>query len=218
MTCAPRGTRDARADMRAKGHAIIRAYIQHLRPRYAPTSVEESFDVAIPGAPGWKFTGRIDARVTLADGAPAILDFKTGKAWQPGAEDSKDQATAYLWATNQQGSDAEGDRQNAVVFAIFPTEPDGNGGYTCRPQFRTTTRDEHQLYIYANGLRMTAEAITEAKRNNDFPARTGPLCGYCGVLGSCTSGQQWLADHDRKPAIPMVRRQPQGHEEEEVQA
>src|SRR5260221_4480445 len=166
----PRGllSLDARADMRAKGHAIIAAYIQHLRPYYAPTSVEESFDVAIPGAPGWKFTGRIDARVTLADGAPAILDFKTAaKPWQSGAEDGKDQATAYIWATNQQGSEAEGDRQSAVVFAIFPTEPDGNGGFTCKPQFRTTDRTDAQLAAYSRYLVATVQQITEAKRNND---------------------------------------------------
>jgi len=44
------------SDMRAKGIAILRAYVEHLQPRYAPTAVEESFTVEIPGAPGWKFT------------------------------------------------------------------------------------------------------------------------------------------------------------------
>ena len=207
-------------EIREKGRAILRAYVEHLQLRYAPQAVEESFTVEIPGAPGWKFTGRIDARVTLADGTPAILDFKTGKAWQPGAEDGKDQATAYIWATNQQGSEAEGDRQNAVVFAIFPTFADDSGGYTCKPQFRITSRTEQQLRNYLAYLVATTQQITEAKRSGDFPARTGPLCAYCGVLGSCPQGQRWLADHNRKPAIPMVRRQPQGplDEHEEVQA
>ena len=52
------------SDMRAKGIAILRAYVEHLQPRYAPTAVEESFTVEIPGAPGWKFTeiGRASCR------------------------------------------------------------------------------------------------------------------------------------------------------------
>lgn len=192
---------EQRRDMRAKGHAIIDAYIQHLRPRYRPSDVEDNFTVDIPGAPGWRFTGRIDARVTLADGTPAIADFKTGKAWEPGAEHGKEQATAYLWADHIQRGYAQ-----AVVFCIFPVKPDGNGGYTCTPQFRATRRTGMNLQVYKEGLQATARSIEQAKRTNEFPAKTGPLCGWCGVLGSCSEGQQWLASKGRTPAIPVVRR------------
>lgn len=186
-------------EMKHKGGAILRTYVDQLQRMFSPQSVEESFDVDIPGAPGWKFTGRIDARSTRADGTEYIIDFKTGKPWEPGIEHSKPQANAYLWADAQQGGGS-----SSVVFCVFAIETDEMGNYRCTLQARTTTRTDDQLAGYVRYLSATVQQMKHAQVSGEYPARTGPLCGWCGVLGSCDAGQAWLKSKGRKPAIPVV--------------
>lgn len=191
---------DAAHDMWQRGRAIIAAYAAHLRPRYMPLAVEESFTVGIPGADGWHFTGRIDARARLADGSLAIIDFKTGKSWDKGIEHTKPQASAYLMADSMRPPLQQA---QAVCFAVFPTESDGDGGYVSRPQFRVTTRTTAQIDAYARSLVITTEQITAARRSGEFPTSTGPLCGWCSTLSHCREGRDWLKSHGRKPAVPV---------------
>jgi hypothetical protein len=189
-------------DMEAKGRAILAAYIQHLQPRYRPTAVEESFDVAIPGAPGWRFVGRLDARVRGVLDIPLIADFKaTSKPWPSGTEHGRLQADAYLWADQQSGRAEPAQR---VTFAVFPATSDGAGGFACSPQFRMTERTPGQLAAYPLRLVETARQIERAKAAGNFPPNPGPLCGWCSVLSHCRVGQDWLASRGRNPAVPML--------------
>lgn len=196
-----------RGDMERRGEAILRAYVEHVQPQYRPESVEESFDVPITGLSDgltdWRFTGRIDARTTLADGRFAVLDFKcVSKPWLPGLEHSKPQATAYTWALEVTG----GDPVEAVVFVVFPAVPDGRGGYTCEPQYRVTTREADQLTAYSRYLHATARQIERAaEASGEYPASTGPLCGWCSCLGRCSEGRDWLAKRGRRAMVPVVR-------------
>lgn len=190
------------ADMKDKGDAMLQAYVRHLQPRYSPLAVEDSFTVDLHGAPGWRFTGRIDARACMSDGSLCLIDFKTAsKPWERGIEHAKPQASAYLMADSERPPLAQA---QAVVFVVFPVAPDGNGGYTCVPQFRVTTRTNAQIDAYARSLVTITEQITAARRSGDFPASTGPLCGGCGVRGSCAEGRAYMARTGRKAWTPEV--------------
>lgn len=187
--------------------AIFAGYVEHVQPYYFPLAVEQWFGqnpvIPIPDAPGWTFTGIVDARIKRNDGY-YILDWKTGKPWPEGAEHGKPQASAYIWADINRWA-WEGYKRDAmpnaqsVMFVLLPVV-DG----VCIPERRATVRDHSQRFAYVEHLRTVAREIDAAKASGDFPAKTGPLCGWCGCLGSCETGQDWLRSKGRTSNVPGV--------------
>jgi hypothetical protein len=196
-----------RDDMHKDARAIFAGYVEHVQPFYFPLAVEQWFGqdpvIPIPDAPGWTFTGILDARVKIGALGHGILDFKTGKPWPAGAEHGKPQASAYLWADQQRpvaiDNPALFSRASFVMFILLPVV-DG----ACVPQLRTTRRQPADLHAYAEHLAIVAREIDEAKASGDFTAKTGPLCAYCGCLGSCETGQDWLRSKGRESHVPGV--------------
>lgn len=195
--------------MMLRGLAILRQYVEQFQPTYHPTAVEEPFpEVLIPatyaGMPDVRFSGRLDARA-----GDTILDFKTaGKPWQPGIEHQKPQALAYLWA-DQRARDCDQSKTAAtkVSFVVLTTTEWRNRnemGYLASVDVRTTAPRTGQIMAYAQRVGSVARQIAEAKHTGRFWANTGPLCGWCGYLGSCKEGQKWLRLRERTPAVPMV--------------
>src|SRR5579859_6411699 len=198
-------------ELRVRGIAVLRAYLDAVQPHYSPTEIEYAFEQPVPNCDGWRFTGRIDA-LTVHGGQRTIVDLKTAsKPWPAGAEHDKDQATAYLWADMNDFIEMPGEPvTRRVTFITLPTARDQSGDgytYTCTPDFRTTSRSPAQVAHWLTKVRSTVQGIEDALRVGGaqaFVARTGPLCGWCSVLGSCETGQRWLADHGRQPAVPIV--------------
>ncbi len=193
-------------DLRLKGLATLRAYSEQIAPVYHPVAVEEEFDIALllDGGYTLHYAGRIDARTQPETSAPVIVDFKTAsKPWPGGIEHSKPQAAAYLMAdrTNERFPSA-----TRVTFVVLATLGVGER-YECAPEFRTTTRSDALLDAYTQTIRRTADEIQIAAERKFFEARTGPLCGWCGVLGSCEAGKQWLLEQGRTPAVPVISRE-----------
>jgi hypothetical protein len=170
---------------------------------YQPVAVEQSLTAALPGAPGWAFTGRVDALTQHG-----IVDFKTaGKPWPAGKEHGLPQASAYYWLYQQQQQPAQERRPGQCAFLVFTTAADtsSDDGYTCTVSRRVTRRDGPQVAMWLAMAAQTAQEIAQARTSGAFPATTGPLCGWCGVLGSCDAGRSWLAAHGRQAAVPVVR-------------
>jgi len=190
-------------DMEARLAAIVEAYVERLQPAYKPIGQpEETFTLAIPDSPGWDFTGKIDARVLW--GVRAILDFKSGKPWKPGAEHYKPQATAYLWADRDRNAAGHAEK---VVFCLFPTQPSGHE-YVSYPEFRKTERTPRQLDMYPRYLANVTGRIEDAKASGDFMASPSVLCSYCNYWHACPTGQAWTASHNApKPeyTLPMAK-------------
>jgi hypothetical protein len=194
-------------EMGLNGGYILNAYvyghpeqgIDPIQPYYFPLAVEQWLGkeppIPIPDADGWTFTGIVDARIITQDGR-GILDWKTGKPWPFGAEHGKVQASAYLWA------DQMNDAADPAEFVLFLLLPVVNG--ECFPQRRITRRDSWDLYAYTTHLAIVAHEIDAAKASGDFPAKTGPLCGWCNCLGSCADGQNWLRSKGRESHVPGV--------------
>lgn len=191
--------------MRLKGLAALRAWSDQVAPLYAPVSVEERFEVTVPALgedeADVSFTGIVDGR-TQREGWTTIVDWKTaGRPWPVGIEHSKEQASAYLMADLL--TSGREPVANRVTFIVLATVPDGEG-FDCTPEFRTTRRTMEQLVTYADGVRATARAMDEAEASGMFPARTGPLCGWCACLGACTAGRQWMQERGRRPMVPVL--------------
>jgi hypothetical protein len=193
------------AQMGLDAEAIFAGYVEHVQPYYFPLAVEQWFGkepaIPIPDADGWTFTGIVDARIRTNQGQ-AIVDFKTGKRWEVGAEHGKGQASAYLYADEARvliSAETNTDAADMVIFILLPVE---NG--VCFPARRITTRDHSQRFAYVEHLRTVAREIDEARASGDFPAKTGPLCAYCGCLASCETGQNWLHKARRESHVPGV--------------
>ena len=194
--------------MRLRGMALLRAYHDEFAPQYQPEAVEDTFPVvslpaAYTGAPDVRFTGRIDARQ-----GRAIVDFKTAsKPWPVGIEQSKPQALAYLWADQQARSVSDAARE--VRFVVLSTTPTltsrtGEVSYEAQVDVRVATPRPEAIEAYGERVRGVALRIAEVKRSGKAVAQTGPLCGWCGALGSCAQGRKWLRQHDRAPAVTLV--------------
>lgn len=199
-----------RLAMHTRGVEMLSAYTTYMRPHYRPVDVETPFEHAIPGLPGWRFTGRIDAR-TQAATSSTIVDLKTAsRPWRPGAEheDSHgDQAAAYLWASTIANWQPPAKR---VTFVVFSGAGKPQWLQTPRVADQTPQYIAHRINTYAETVRTTARQIEAAIQSNDFPANPGKLfgassqCRWCGVLGHCETGRAWLRTHGQTPAVPVV--------------
>lgn len=178
-------------DMEARGLALIGRYVADVQAIYKPMAVEQTLTREL--APGVEFVGRIDAMQRTREGRPVILDVKTaGKPWPDGAEHGKPQASAYLWLGEQQWPALPPVRVTFVVLS--PAGAD----------FRATTRTVGQLDEWAGIAASYGRAIETAAASGVYRPTTGPLCGWCPVLGHCEHGRRWLAEHGRTPAVPVI--------------
>lgn len=198
----------AHALMEQKGHAMLEGFCTHIAPRFWPIAVEEEFNFEIPamkpynGEP-WTVTGRIDARTVLAEsGNMVIMDWKTGKAWKPGAEHQKLQATMYLLADLLLGRPVS----QQVTFVTFPLEwQDNEGRFVCTPDIRVTTRTLRQVSDLVQTLRQAALKINTLRDTGGRDANATPsyLCPYCPRYARCYPGQEFMFSKGRLNAITV---------------
>jgi len=205
----PHGTLlKAHALMEQKGHAMLEGFCTHIAHRFWPIAVEEEFSFDIPGmkpynGEPWTVTGRIDARTVLPEtGGTAIVDWKTGKAWKPGAEDDKLQATIYLLSDLLRGLPIS----QQVTFITFPLVwQEAEGRFTCTPDIRVTKRTLKQISDMVQLLRSSALRINALRDNGGITANPTPsyLCPYCPRYSSCFAGQEFMFSKGRLNAITV---------------
>ncbi len=176
---------EKRIALRRKAQVMILEYIHTVQPHFAPLEVEQDFTLRLSDEVS--FSGRIDA-VT----ASSLVDWKTAsKPWTPGDQHHKDQASAYLLARPD---------QQRVSFAVFAPS-----GESCGFQSLATTRTDEQKAQYRLKVLKVADDIRAAKASGNFAANPGPLCGWCGYLGSCSAGEAWLKLKGRVPQVPVLK-------------
>lgn len=186
-TADPTGliSNEKRIALRRKAQLMITEYIKTVQPHYDPLAVEQDFSFMIDN--DIQMRGRIDALTAVS-----LVDWKTAsKPWNPGDQDHKDQATAYLIARPD---------QTRVSFAVFAPN-----GESCSFQSLATTRTEEQKAQYRLKVLKVADEIRAAKESGNYAANPGPLCGWCGYLGACSAGEAWLKLKGRVPQVPVLR-------------
>ncbi len=156
--------------------------------------VEEKFEIELSHT--LLFTGKIDAVVRDALGRQYILDYKTAvRPWRKDEEHKKPQATAYLLAEQLLGRPPS----DGVIFVVAtPTET----GYDV--DARTTTRTPEQLETYRRFCFATRDHWQTAAKENAYPPKPIRLCSWCGYLGYCEEGQQFLRQRGFKPEVPLI--------------
>ncbi len=194
-------TRADTEDMVLRLNAMLDAYVAHIQSAYQPTAVERELTAPLAGTDGWQFVGRVDALTERG-----IVDFKTAsKPWQVGAEHHKPQATAYYWLCAEVDNDEGWEwTPQQCTFLVFSTTRGEDGAYTCAVERRVTTRTPEQIVVWAYTAAATAREMMDAEQTGTYPAKPGPLCGWCGVLWSCEVGMAWLRERGRTPAVPVL--------------
>jgi len=85
------------------------------------------------------------------------------------------------------------------VFASSPEPP-----YTCTVAMHSTTRNEVAKSLYRDKVRRIARQMQRARETGEYPAATGPLCGWCSFIGACSAGREWLRVKGREPQVPVL--------------
>lgn len=222
-----------RETLELRGAAMIRAYSQHVAPKYWPIAVEEEFNFTIPnvapdanGEP-WTCTGRIDARTRMKDGRIVIIDWKTAsKSWPIGDEHKKGQATTYILSDIMTGHTPCAEQ---VTFMTFPTKwNDAEGRFDCTVDMRPTKRNLTEVVEYLAHLQKIAREINRIRRGEmRIEAKPHWRCQFCVNLRHCDPGIQWMMARNRvlpfevpgyTPEKPKKRRKRKLSEDEETMA
>lgn len=187
--------------LRRQGHATLRAYADLVtRISYQPIEIELPFEFSL--SEDLIFTGRIDAITEpfvpeLARQRRTIIDFKSAtRRWEVGAENRKDQATAYIMASERLGNPAE-----CVTFVVFPYSEE-TGIATADP--RLTRRTPGAIAAYHIKIQKTAAAIRASLETGQFSEHPGPYCAWCECRGSCPAGESFLQAARIPARVPAI--------------
>jgi hypothetical protein len=116
----------------------------------------------------------------IGNGSTWLVDYKTAEhAWSHGKEHSSDQATAYIWAMQQQGQAVSG-----VLFIPLWSSQVG-GKYTAQMELRRTLRGERTIAAYQELVAHVLWEMREAAETGCYPAKPGRQCCWCPVAHVC---------------------------------
>lgn len=131
---------------------------------------ERRVSATLDGVP---FLGVVDRLDDAADGL-VVTDYKSGRAPSTRYRDDK-LHQVLLYAAAVAEADGEAPVRARLVYL----------GDTVVETDATTERVDEAVA----GLRATWDALTVAAATDEFPARPGPLCGWCPHVATCAEGR-----------------------------
>jgi hypothetical protein len=205
--------------LHAQGAAMLEAYTREIQPRYHPTSVEGGFEEDLPHlldldprGRGFAFRGAWDALCLWPDPQtgellPTIIDHKTGKPWDRGAEHISQQATAYFLAALYKHVRPQ---PRQAAFIVYSPKQGRDGRWTASVDVRLTRRGADDLVRLEHQFAQVAEELAEADTapgppEQRYPATPDWYCGGCEVHGSCPTGLRYLAQPNPRTGKPRKR-------------
>lgn len=136
------------------------------------SATEHSVKATLAGVP---FRGIVD-RLDLADDGLVVTDYKSGNAPSKRYQQQRlPQVLLYAAAISESG-----DEMPVRARLLFLGD---------RRLELSVDVTEARLSEVTDALAGTWEAINDACVADDFPTKTGPLCGWCPYLGICADGQ-----------------------------
>ena len=151
-------------------------------------ATEQRLEVDLHGVP---FVGIVD-RVDHGPDGLVITDYKSGQPPRPAqVEEKLDQVLLYAGAVAAATGEQPG-RARLLYLGATIIEVDATPAAVGRAVER---------------LRDTWDTLEAARRADEFPARPGPLCGWCPFLDRCEQGRSGVGRPSRGGLVPAgVRR------------
>ena len=125
----------------------------------------------------------IDQFLYTDNGAPALIDYKTGQIGRDLTEGGERQLAAYAWAL--EGSEA--------VMTLLGGEPIDRAAFV---YLRATDMDKAVQVVDLRpikplipGFFAALESVVESRQPGSFPMRPGQHCGWCSYRPWCQWGQ-----------------------------
>jgi RecB family exonuclease len=164
---------------RAKTAVQTAAYAERLEPHEQPLGIERQVSMRTPTL---AMTGRVD-RLDDRAGDLVVVDYKTSRA-EPSPDDARTSLPLGLYA--------------AAVAAMFRRPctrvelhhvPTGTvAAHEHTPE--SLSRKVSEAESIARDLVTVDAAFADGRASDDtFPARTGPICGWCDFRRHCPEGQ-----------------------------
>ena len=150
--------------------------------------IEVEMDIEEEVLPNTWFKGFVDLLEDTKSG-PRITDWKLSKPPIPRyREDKIIQLRLYAAVLWEKGL-FEAKRTRLVFMR--------KSGSVVETNFSKHHKDKTLEYFEE-----TAVEIRSAKKEENFPTKTGPLCGWCYYLPTCKEGKAWLKKKDRVGQLP----------------
>jgi putative RecB family exonuclease len=157
---------------RRRGWASICGYFQMENPQQVEVVATERFiSATLEGVPVRGIVDRLDRDVF---GNVVIVDYKTGKVPSPWFRAPKmQQLNIYA----------------ALVEEVDGVRPDeGRLLFTSFSETIATDVTAESVWSAVEVLKNAWAAIDRAANDDVFPAKVGPLCGWCPFVGECVDG------------------------------
>lgn len=157
---------------RRRGWASVVGYFQMENPATVEVVATERFvSATLEGVPVRGIVDRVDRDVF---GGIVIVDYKTGKVPSPWFREPKmRQLNIYA----------------ALIEEVDGTRPDeGRLLFTSFSETVATSVTAESVWSAVETLKNAWGSIDRALNDNSFPAKTGPLCGWCPFVGECPAG------------------------------
>ena len=190
-------------EWRERMREAVTDYLARVDPDAHPVGIERTVSFV---SGDLRLTGRVD-RLDDRDGELVVVDYKTSRV-PPTDDDARTSLALALYA--------------AAVWKMFRRRtlrvelhhvPTGTVAMHKHTPESLTRKVEQARSIARDARRADADFAVNGAASELFPARPGPLCGWCDLRAHCAEGQaagpeksDWAALEERAPVAGWVVR------------
>jgi RecB family exonuclease len=184
-------------EWRRRMRAAVTAYLEGVDPRTQPVGIERTVSFV---SGGLRVSGRVD-RLDDRDGELVVVDYKTSRV-PPTDDDARTSLALALYAA----AAWKMFRRRTVRVELHHV-PTGTVGVHEHTSESLTRKVEQARSIARDAQRADLDFAVRGEGSELFPARPGPMCGWCDLRAHCAEGQvaapeksDWAALEDAPPS------------------
>ena len=184
-------------EWRRRMRAAVTAYLEGVDPRTQPVGIERTVSF-VSGE--LRVSGRVD-RLDDRDGELVVVDYKTSRV-PPTDDDARTSLALALYAA----AAWKMFRRRTVRVELHHV-PTGTVGVHEHTSGSLTRKVDQARSIARDAHRADLDFAVRGEASELFPARPGPMCGWCDLRAHCAEGQvaapeksDWAALEDAPPS------------------
>ena len=166
-------------EWRRRMRGAVTAYLEGVDPRTLPVGIERTVSF-VSGE--LRVSGRVD-RLDDRDGELVVVDYKTSRV-PPTDDDARTSLALGLYAAA-----AWKMFRRRVVRVELHHVPTGTVGVHEHTSESLTRKVEQARSIARDAQRADLDFAVRGEASELFPARPGPMCGWCDLRAHCAEGQ-----------------------------